>query len=192
MKWIVLAIVVSIAVYTFLTLHYRKPGAAFSPYRDIKDRANTKRLLTAGYQRIALEAELPTESRFSGDLATISAADPGLPSSLRDTLIDQPSLPAEIVSVTAAPAINSLFVYPISFKCTVTDHKQQLAGAELYIRDHDIVIAPDFQRLSGGLLSRSRENVIRLTVPAGALKPGTYSVTLAGARASRQWSLQVH
>ena len=31
-----------------------------------------------------------------------------------------------------------------------------------------------------------------LTVPAGALKPGTYRVTLAGLHSSRAWSVQVH
>ena len=60
------------------------------------------------------------------------------------------------------------------------------------MRGGEIIVAPDFDRLAGGLLSRTRENLIRLTVPAGALKPGQYHVTLVGARASKAWTLQVH
>ena len=37
MKWIVLAIILGIGAYTFLTLHYRKPGRAFQPYAEVAD-----------------------------------------------------------------------------------------------------------------------------------------------------------
>ena len=192
MKWIVLAIVVSLVLYTYLTLHFRKAGPAFRPYADITDHANTVRLLDAGYQRITVEAELPADPAPAGPAAAVSSASAGLPAALRDTLIDQPKLPAEIVSVSAAPSVNSMFTYAIGFRCTLPDNKQQLAGAELYVRGGEIIVAPDFDRLAGGLLSRTRENLIRLTVPAGALKPGQYHVTLVGARASKAWTLQVH
>ena len=59
MKWIVLAILLSLGAYTWLTLHYRKVNPAFAPYGDMKDRANTHRLLAAGFQRITLRVERP-------------------------------------------------------------------------------------------------------------------------------------
>ena len=192
MKCIVLAIILGIGAYTFLTLHYRKPGRAFQPYADLKDRANTQRLLGAGYQRIALEAELPADPPAPGETAPTATAGAGLPAPLRDTLVDSPALPAEIVSVSAAPAANALLGYAIGFRCTLADNKQQLAGANLYVRGDEIVVAPSFDRLSGGLLSRSRESLVRVTIPAGSLKPGHYHVTLVGAHGSRSWSLQVH
>jgi hypothetical protein len=192
MKWIVLVIILGLGAYTYLTLHYRKAGPMFNPYADIRDRANTKRLLSAGYQRISLDAELPADPAAPGPGAATAAAAAGLPAALRETLVDQPKLPAEIVSVSAAPAVNAMFAYPIGFRCTLPDNKQQLAGAELYVRGEEVIVAPDFDRLAGGLLSRTRENLIRLTVPAGALKPGRYHVTLVGARASKTWTLQVH
>jgi hypothetical protein len=108
------------------------------------------------------------------------------------TLVQKPLLPPEIHAVTAAPSVSALQPYAIQFTCTLPDNKQQLAGAELYVRDAEIVITPDFELLTGGLLARSRESVILLTVPAGALKPGTYRVTLAGQHSSRAWSVQVH
>jgi len=192
MKWIVLAIILGIGAYTYLTLHYRKAGPAFRPYADLKDRANTKRLLTAGFQRVNLDAELPADAS-AGNAAPIAVpAAAGLPAALRESLVDVPQLPTEIVTVSAAPTANSMFAYPIGFKCTLPDNKQQLAGAALYVHGDELVIVPDFDRLSGGLLSRSRESVVRVTVPAGALRPGQYHVTLVGARSSRAWTLQVH
>ncbi|MDB6093745.1 MAG: hypothetical protein JWM32_1307 [Verrucomicrobia bacterium] len=192
MKWIVVAILVSIVAYTYLTLHYRRPGKAFSPYSDLKSRANTKRLLSAGYQRIVLDAGLPADATLKPSDATIALTPAGLPATLRDSLIEIPQLPAEIAEVYAAASVNSMFAYPIDFRCTLPDNKQQLAGAELYVRDEEIIVTPDFDRLSGALLSRTRENLVRITVPAGSLKPGRYRVTLVGARASKAWTLQVH
>lgn len=192
MKWIVLAILVGIGAYTFLTLKYRKPGHAFEPYSDLKDRANTKRLLDAGYQRVSVEAVIPSDPTAPGSTAAVASVAGGLPPLLREKLIEPPALPVEIVSVAAAPSANALMAYPIGFRCTLPDNKQQLAGADLYVRGDQVVIAPDFDRLAGGLLSRTRESTIRITVPAGVLKPGEYHITLLGARTSKSWTLQVH
>lgn len=190
-KWIVLVILLVIVPYTFLRWHYRKPGPAFAPYQDLKSRANTIRLLSAGFQRIALAADRPTESLR--DLVATPAANAagGLPAPLETTLVEKPLLPVEIVSVRAAGATNAMFAYPIELTCTLPDNKQQLAGAHLYLRDGEAVVVADYERLNGGLLARTRQNFVRLTVPAGALKPGRYHVTLVGSRASKSWTLEV-
>jgi len=190
MKWIVLAIVVVIIPYTYLTLHYRRPEKTFEPYHDLKDRANTIRLLNAGFQRITLDADRPADGPRKSAAPTLPATG-GLPLALSSTLLEKPLLPAEVLSVFAAPTTNSLFSYPIEFTCTLPDNKQQLGGAQLYLRGEEIYIVPDFERLTGGLLARTRENLIHLTVPAGAFKPGQYRVVLLGARASRSWRLDV-
>jgi len=192
MKWIAVAILVVIVPYTFLTLHYRKPGPAFRPYEDMKNRANTLRLLSAGYQRITLEAMRPALPGGNALAAPTAPAAAGVPGSLKSTLVDAPSLPAEILSVTAASATSAAAAYPIQFTCTLPDNKRQLAGAELYVRPDEIVITPTFEPITGGLLARTRENVILLTVPGGTLKPGRYHVTIAGQQSSRAWTLQVH
>ena len=192
MKWIVLTIALVLVPYTFLTLHYRKPGPAYRPYQDAQERANVVRLLSAGYQRITLAALRPADPVRGTATAPTMAALGGLPSALVATLVQQPLLPAEILAVTAAPAVSALLPYPIQFTCTLPDNKQQLAGAALYIKDAEIIITPDFELLAGELLARSRESIILLTVPAGALKAGSYRITLAGQRSSRTWALQVH
>lgn len=191
MKWIVIAIIAVIVPYTFLTLRYRRPEKAFEPYQDMKERANTLRLLNAGFQRVALDADRPADPKRSVRPAGTMPATGGLPLALSSTLVDAPLLPAEIVAVFAAPTANTLMSYPIEFTCTAPDNKQQLSGAHLYLRHEEIYVVPAFERLGGGLLARTRESTIRLTVPAGALKPGHYRVVLVGSRASKSWTLDV-
>jgi hypothetical protein len=82
--------------------------------------------------------------------------------------------------------------YRIQFTCTLPDNSEQPAGGQLYLREGELVVVPLFEKLDGGLLARSRESTILLTVPAGAIKPGRYEVTLIGAQTSRRWTLQVH
>src|ERR1051326_8220809 len=103
MKWIVLAIILVLVPYTFLTLHYRKLGKAFEPYHDMTERANTARLLSAGYQRIPLPAERPADRMPPITSATIGNAAGGLPPQLRSTLVESPLLPSEITNVAAPP-----------------------------------------------------------------------------------------
>jgi hypothetical protein len=190
MKWIVVSILVFIPIYTYLTLHYRRPGPAFNPYRDMRDRADVIRLLKAGYQRVAIDASRPAEEVPGGGGASV-AAPGGLPAELGKTLIESPLLPLEINSVSAAPTAVAGIDYTISLTYTIPDNKRQLSGAHLYERQGDLVIVADFERLAGALLARTRDGSAILDIPPGSLRPGTYHVTLVGERASRSWSLTV-
>jgi hypothetical protein len=192
MKWIVLVIVLGLGAYTYLTLHYRKQHRSFEPYEDIRDRANTLRLLSAGFQRITVNARRPADPQPIPGGAAITPGPGGLPEALRVTLVAPPQLPADYLRVTAAPSGNTLVPYPVQFTCSVGDHHQQFAGVRLYLRADQIMIVPEFERLGGQLLARSRESFVLVTVPAGALKPGRYQVSLIGARTSQTWPLQVH
>jgi hypothetical protein len=70
MRWIVVAILLFIPTYTYLTLHFRRPGPSFNPYQDMRDRADVIRLLKAGYRRVAIEATRPVESASGSGLAS--------------------------------------------------------------------------------------------------------------------------
>jgi hypothetical protein len=191
MKWIVVAIIVIIVPYTFLTLRYRKPGPAFQPYEDMKNRVNVSRLLSAGYQRIPLTVQRPADGVRTIGGAEVSTVAGGLPSDLRSTLVEPPLLPTEILSVTAVPATTTLLPYVIHFTCSLPDDKQQLGGADLYVHGETLVITPTFDHVTGDLLTRSRNAAVLVTIPSGTLKPGHYSITLVGERASQSWPLDV-
>jgi hypothetical protein len=191
MKWIVLAILLCIVPYTFITLRYRKPGPAYQPYEDLKKRANVARLLAAGYQRIPLVAQRPADGpRVTGGALVTSTAG-GLPEALRSTLVEPPLLPVEIQNVIASASASMTESYAIQFTCLLPSEKQQLGGADLYVRGDELVFAPTFERIGGDLLTRSRNAAVLLTIPAGTLKPGHYTATLIGERTSRAWLLEV-
>jgi len=190
MKWIVLAILLFIPAYTYLTLHFRRPGPAFQPYQDMRDRADVIRLLKAGYHRVAIDASRPADLALPPGASTMPCPG-GLPEELKKTLVESPLLPMEVNTVSAAPTATSGIDYPIGISYTLPDNKRQLSGAHLYEREGEIVIVADFERLDGGLMSRTREGTALLLVPPGSLRPGTYRVILVGERASKQWSLTV-
>lgn len=190
MKWIVLAIALFIPIYTYLTLHFRRPEKAFAPYGDMRDRADVIRLLKAGYQRVPIEASRPADSS-PRPRGFVQKAPGGLPAELKKTLIESPLLPLEITSLAAADSAVSGIDYPIGFSYLMQDNKRQLSGAHLYVRPGELVVVADFERLGGGLLARDKEGSALLTVPPGSLKPGDYKATLVGERTSVTWDLHV-
>ncbi len=191
MKWIVVAILLMVVPYTFLTLRYRKEAPAFQPYEDMKSRANVSRLLSAGYQRVTIPAQRPAGRTGAAGGAVIGKAPGGVPEDLRSTLVEPPRLPTEITAVTAAAATSTLTPYQIELNCSLPDDRHQLGGAELYLKGDALVLTPTLERVGGELLTRSRQSAVLLTLPAGTLRPGTYRVTLAAELSSRAWTLEV-
>jgi hypothetical protein len=188
MKWIVLAIVLFLVPYTFITLHFRKPGPGYLPYQDSKQRAS---LAKVGYQRVTLSVDRPADPRPIAAVAPVVPAAGGLPPDLTATLLTPPILPTAIGAVAAAPTADG-GPYRITFSCTRADNHEDLATAALYLKGSEIVIVTDCEHLPGELLTRSRAEVITLNFSSGALPVGTYHVTLAGANSGKSWTLQVH
>ena len=147
MKWIVLAILLCIIPYTYVTLRYRKAEPAFQPYEDMKNRANVMRLLNAGYRRIPLPAEVPADALKDQSSAPMQNLAGGFPAELKSTLAEPPALPVEITRVVAPASVRA-------------DHRDEGAGAA----DHERV-GGNHQRLAGGERQR------RLHVRSGEEEP---------------------
>lgn len=196
MKWIVLAILVVIVPYTWVTFHYRKPGKAFEPYGDLKKQANVKRLLSAGFHRVALVAERPADlgptSVVTGARAATAATPGGIPDVLGQALLETPHLPNRVAGLIAAPTANRLLAYTLQFTAGLPDNRESLHSAHLYSKDNELFILVHFEPLPGELLSRTKESVVRLTIPAGALESGNYQAILVGTGNSVSWPLQVN
>jgi hypothetical protein len=191
MKWILIAIVLIILPYTYLTLRYRRPGPAFQPYEDMKNRANVARLLEAGFRRIAIPAQRPADGTRPRNGAAITTIAGGWPADLHSTLVETPMLPTEITNIAASSRANTLQPYEVQFTCSLPDDRKQLGGAELFIRGDNIVIAPTFEPVAGTLQTRMPQTDVLLTIPPGALAPGSYNVTLVAKRASSSWPVEV-
>jgi len=189
MRWVVLIIVLFLIPYTYLTLHFRKPGPAYQPYQDAKEREH---LSQRGYRRVTITAIRPTESRLAPDGAGVTEAAQALPEDLRTAFIVPPLLPAAIGGVFAPAELRGATPYAIEFACLLADDAQQLSGCALYIKGSDVYIVPTFERLPNGLTARTRQNLIALTFPPDALAPGGYQIILVGVSGSKRWRLQVH
>lgn len=197
MKWVALVTIACLAVYTALTLHFRKPGHVYQPYKDNADRVTVSRLRNAGYQRITANAERPAEPQRAAAMLRGPLAEPtdylgGLPEELKETLVEHPKLPQAISQVQAPGEANNLMPYTFHFTCALPDNKQVFSGTYVYVKDDEIAVVPDFTAIEGELLARTADSAVQLTIPAGMLRPGTYHVTLAGERQSKRWTLQVH
>lgn len=191
MKWIVVAILAFITAYTYLTLHFRRPGQAYEPYAEGQSRATVERLLAAGYRRITLTAVRPTEPLHLSAPARISIRLGGLPASLATAVVAPPLLSASLSHVIAAREATVAEPYSIDFTAALPSEQEELLDAQVYVRKDELVFVPNFERVAGGLLVRSPETAVRLTVPAGVLKSGRYRVLLVAAHESRTWELIV-
>jgi hypothetical protein len=191
MKWIVVAIILFIPLYTYLTVHFRRSGPVYEPYAEARDRATVERLLAAGYRRVTLTATRPTEPLRTPEPARIVAAPGGLPDDLATALVAPPLPPLGVVHIAAARETGTAQPYIVDFTAALPDEKEALLDAQIYVREGRLVLVPNFERVPGSLLVRSPETEVRLTVPAGVLPPGSYRVTLVAKRESQTWLLSV-
>jgi hypothetical protein len=198
MKWVALATASLLALYTFLTLSYRKPAtSSHEPYREAKQRATIARLESAGYSRIYASADRPADptsaaAAVHGPFSEVSTGPGGLDEELKRTLIDQPVLPPRVSDVHAPREAHVMLPYTVQFTCTSANNKQLLSGTYVYVRDQSIMIVPDFEKIAGDLLARTPQSVVEVTIPPGTLGAGTYHATLVGSEESRRWDVQVH
>jgi hypothetical protein len=196
-KWVALTIVVFITLYTFLTLHYRRREPPYQPYHDTKERIAVSRLQSAGYQRIFAAAERPADPNsavtgLSGSLAAVTDGKGGLDAELQHTLLDQPELSPRFSQVRAPREAAALLPYSLQFTCALADNKHLLSGAYVYVKDQEVVIVPNIEKIEGDLAARTPESIVQVNLPAGALAPGNFHFTLVGKKESKQWDLLVH
>lgn len=195
MRWVVAAILVFIAGYTYLRLHYAKRGGSFEPYHDLRQEISVARLLKLGYRRIPVTVERPAEplaaAAIAPDAAEVLDAFGGLPAELDGALASKPILPAVIDRVAAPRAVPADATYRLQFACSQPDYSTQLRDAILYRKDRRIILLPEFEKIPGELLARSKDSVVLANFSVHSLAPGRYSVLLCGGRRSKSWSFVV-
>jgi hypothetical protein len=194
LRWILLAIVVFILGYTFLRLYYGKRGKPYEPSHDLGGQATVQRLLGLGYQRIPVNVTRPAEPLPSARLAPVAEVVNvlgGLPEEIGGALVRPPALPAAVIGVTAPREAATADTYLLQFVCAQSDYKTQLRDAYLYRKDRQLYLLPDFEKISGQLLARSKECVVLASFPTQSLKPGRYRLTICGGRTSKSWEFTV-
>lgn len=194
MKWIVVAILLCIVPYTWVTLKYRKEGPAYEPYQDSKDRAQVIRLLDAGFQRVevALHRSVDPLAPLPAETAAVTEHRPGgMPPVLSTLLIDPPLVPDTITQVVAPRQANAAEPLRIGFTVTSPNHHEALATATVYRHEFELTFAVSYDELTGELEARRLATNAWLEIPAHTLAPGSYHATLVGARDSLSWRFEV-
>ena len=193
MKWIVLAILVCIVPYTWITIKYRKEAPPHQPYQDNKDRAQVMRLLDSGFQRVNVSFERLVDPPLPlQDAAAFEAVPGGLTPSLSALLIDKPAVPTSFTQFNAPASALVGTSYAITVGCAQPNRDEQPAESFLYLRGREAVFIIGYQELPGEFRSRRQESYIRLSVPANTFDSGDYHGTLIGAEASHSWTFTVH
>jgi hypothetical protein len=196
MKWVVLAIILFIVIYTVVMIFFRKPGKPYQPYKDASDRATVSRLLSSGYQRIVLDVDRPADpSRLNllrgAAQAAAHGVSGGFEGDLQAAMIEKPLLADSFDGLRAAADADVDQGYQILFTATIPDNKRVISNAVLYRRGQELSIVPIFERLDPSLQARWRETTILISLPAHSVPAGEYTATLVGARKSLSWSLRI-
>ncbi len=193
MKWIIVAILITIIPYTWITLAFRKPNPAHEPYQDNKDRAQVLRLLDSGFSRVDLTVQQLIDPPVPPtDAAETKAIAGGLPPLLSDLLIDEPPVPIDFPFVAAPASALSGAPYLIKFACSQPDFDERVNESRLYRRKQELVFIVGYHANPDGLQSRDRGIAAQITIPANTLEAGEYRATLIGTRESRRWTFLVH
>lgn len=193
MRWVVAAILVFIIAYTWINLLYRKPGRAFEPAHDLAERAAARRLLKLGYRRIPVSLEFPASApeAFAAGSAFVADAAGGPGAELKGALAELPALPAHITAAAAPREVAAGADYRLYFRCAQSGLNMQISDAVLYHKGGRLSLLPDFEVIPGELLVRSNESGVLASFPVKGLAPGRYTLTVAGAIASKRWEFTV-
>ncbi len=196
MKWVAIAIVGSLVLYTALTLFFRKPGRGHEPYREGVQRTTTARLQESGYQQVELELARPADPARQDLLLGGSAAHPtsaagGFPLELTRIFVQPPLLAERFTRVVAVAETDAGQPYRVQFTATMADHQLLLTSATLFRKGTTLLLLPVGEKLGGNLQARWTDTTIQIVIPGGSLPPGRYAVTLVGARANSTWTLEV-
>ena len=193
MKWVVAAILVFVVGYTLVNIFFRKPGRPHEPYEDMNNRVTNRRLLDAGWQRVALQTRRPVEKPGGvGALAEVRRGANGLGVEFSRAFAVAPALPASIDRVTAPTAIAQGVDCTVYFTASLGDQKKQLGDITLYRRGQELVFVPELESLPGtGLLSRWNDTDYWLSFPTLDLPPGRYTARLLARGPAAVWEFEV-
>jgi hypothetical protein len=191
MKWVALAILVFIAIYTPLMLKFRKPGHGYEPAAEAERRMGE----AAKWAKIEARLELPVAGLVAPPApntpAAVADAPTRLPEGLRDALAGAPALPAEITAVAAPAVCGAGEACVISFTGALASAEERLNSVMVMQEGGRIFVLPITVPAVGGPRARTADAAARVTLPAGALKPGRYTVLIAASVRAKQWTLEV-
>jgi hypothetical protein len=190
MKWVALVIVVGIALYTWISLAFRKPGPPNEPWIDQRARAEVGVLAEAGWSKSEVPFEPVVEFPASRGNVSLGQAMP-IVDLLRQTTLDPWHLPIEVTGSMAPTEWSAGQPYTAYLKLALDTDRMQIGGFTVFRKGAHVILVPRWERVPGDLIARSRTAGGRLLFNPGEVPPGEYTVTVVAIKSCATWRLSV-
>jgi len=188
---IAVAIVVSLAGYTYFRLAFAKPEKPHEPFAESRQRSESAKLKAAGWEwsEAAYETvvDLPAPAAAVHELPVR----PAIAEELFRLSTENWHLPIEYTGVAAPSRTTAGAEYALHFQVELDQARAHIVSYDLYRKGADLVVIPRWEPYPPELTPRRPKTVGRLVVPAPALPAGHYRVTLLALKQSSQWELEV-
>ena len=188
---IAVAIVVSLAGYTYFRLAFAKPENPHEPFAESRQRSESAKLKAAGWEWNEAAYEAVVELPVPAAAVRALPVRPALAEELFRLSTENWHLPIEYTAVAAPAHTTAGAEYALHFLVELDQARAHIVGYDLYRKDADLVVIPRWEPYPPELTPRRPKTGGRLVVPAGALPPGHYRVTLLALKQSSQWELEV-
>ncbi|HLP01337.1 MAG TPA: hypothetical protein VK163_04875 [Opitutaceae bacterium] len=188
---IAVAILVSIAGYTYLRLAYAKPGKPHEPFAETRQRVESDRLRAAGWTR--LEAPFEAEIEVPAADAAVQALliRPEAVEELHQLSAENWHLPIEYSAVSAPATLAAGAALAVHLQAELDQARAHIVGFDIFRKGADVVALPRWEPYPEELTPRRPRATGTIVFPAAALPPGQYRVTLPALKQSAQWELTV-
>lgn len=184
---IVLAIIVSLAGYTYLRLAYAKQQKAHEPFADRQHRADQAQLEQAGWACIDATYHAASAPTATAAAPVVAVSDqPELVAELRALTAENWILPIEYTALIVPAATANTEAGRIAVSASLDQARAQVSGFDLYRKDRELIAIPRWAPLTGAFSDARPTTAGTIAFPAGALPPGRYTITFPALKLSNR------
>lgn len=191
MKWVALVTVLGIAIYTWLTLEFRKPAPPNEPWTDQRQRAEGEKLAAAGWARTEVAFEPVVDFPESRGNVALGPTTP-IVALLRDLTLDPWHLPIEVTRSMAPADWSAGQPYTAYLALDLDTDRMRIGGFTVFRKASHLILVPRWEPVPGDLAARTRSARGRLLFNPGDVPPGDYTVTIVAIKSCAHWRLAVH
>lgn len=175
---IAVAIIVCLAGYTYFRLSFAKPNKPHEPFAESRQRALTEKLKAAGWEQIEIRFETITAPP-AAPIPTVNVpARPSPVDELHRLSAENWHLPIEYTVLAAPGAVPAGNEIVVQFSALLDQARVQIIGFDLFRRGTDLVTIPRWEPHHAAASSIQTTAVGRITIPAAALPPGAYRLSV--------------
>ncbi len=188
---VAVAIVISLAGYTYFRLAYAKTAKPHEPFADNQRRVESDKLKAAGWERTDAAYEAVVELPAAEAAVRALVIRPEAAENLHQLSTENWHLPVEYTALAAPARLAAGGNCTLHFQAELDQARAHIVDFDCYRKESDLVLLPRWEPYPEELTPRRPRTTGRITIPAATLPPGTYRVTLPALKQSSQWDLVV-